>query len=193
MARRWPVVHGGPGLPARRHCRGPEALYRGAGRHGASRGLGPQRHRGPRTAGVGPVALWRALRRVDRGEADRLTRIAVGDFEFVLQASQSHWDKLSEHGRGEMLGALADGWLMLGETAKADVFLARMTSELPGTAYAKNAAQRRADPSPHAAHLPRLPLSVSAAGTPGRPSRRDCPTRRRATGRSRRPPAGSGR
>ena len=25
-----------------------------------------------------------------------------------------------------------------------------MTSELPGTAYAKNAAQRRADPSAHA-------------------------------------------
>ncbi len=36
---------------------------------------------------------------------------------------------------------------MLGETAKADVFLDRMTNELPGTAYAKNAGQRRADPS----------------------------------------------
>jgi hypothetical protein len=35
----------------------------------------------------------------------------------------------------------------LGETAKADVFLDRMTAELPGTPYAKNAAQRRADPS----------------------------------------------
>ena len=75
-------------------------------------------------------------------DADRL-----GDFEFVLQASQPRWNKMSEHGRGEVLGALADGWLMLGETAKADVFLDRMTSELPGTAYAKNAAQRRADPS----------------------------------------------
>ena len=39
---------------------------------------------------------------------------------------------------------------MLGETAKADVFLDRMTSELPGTAYAKNASQRRADPSARA-------------------------------------------
>ena len=85
----------------------------------------------PRASGL--LAYARALRRVDRSEADRLTRIAVGDFEFVLQASQSRWDKLSEHGRGEVLGALADGWLMLGESAKADVFLDRMTAELPGT------------------------------------------------------------
>jgi hypothetical protein len=54
---------------------------------------------------------------------------------------------MSEHGRGEVLGALADGWLMLGDTAQAEVFLDRMASELPGTAYAKNAVQRRADPS----------------------------------------------
>jgi hypothetical protein len=76
-----------------------------------------------------------------------LTRIALGDFEFVLQARQSRWDELGEHGRGEILGALADGWLMLGETARADAFLDRMASELPGTPYARNAAQRRADPS----------------------------------------------
>jgi hypothetical protein len=99
----------------------------------------------PRASGLLPTA--RALRHVDRTEADRLTRIAVDDFEFVLQVSQPGWSKMSEHGRGEVLGALADGWLLLGETAKADVFLDRMTSELPGTAYAKNASQRRADPS----------------------------------------------
>lgn len=99
----------------------------------------------PRASGLLPAA--RALRRVDRAEADRLTRIALGDFEFVPQASQPRWDRLGEHGRGEILGALADGWLMLGETAKADVFLERMTAELPRTPYARNAAQRRADPS----------------------------------------------
>jgi hypothetical protein len=49
--------------------------------------------------------------------------------------------------RGELLGALAEGWLQLGDTGKADAFLDRMTNELPGTSYAKNAAQRRADPS----------------------------------------------
>ena len=99
----------------------------------------------PRASGLLPTA--RAVRRTDRAEADRLTRIAIDDFEFVLQVSQPRWSRMSEHGRGEVLGALADGWLMLGEGAKAGVFLERMMSELPGTPYARNAAQRRADPT----------------------------------------------
>ncbi len=53
---------------------------------------------------------------------------------------------MKEHGQGELLGALADGWLTLGETAKANTYLDRMSSELPRTTYAKNAAARRADP-----------------------------------------------
>lgn len=81
-----------------------------------------------------------------RSEADRLTRVALGDFELVLRLSQPRWDRLGEHGRGEVLGALADGWLMLDEADRADVFLDRMIAELPGTPYAKNGAIRRADP-----------------------------------------------
>jgi hypothetical protein len=97
----------------------------------------------PRASGLMPYA--RGLRRFDRAEADRLTAIAIGDFEFVVAASLPYWDKVGEHGRGELLGALADGWLSLGETAKGNVYLDRMTGELSGTAYARNAAARRAD------------------------------------------------
>ena len=61
--------------------------------------------------------------------------------------SLPYWSKLSEHGRGELLGALADGWSSLGEPAKANAYLDRMSRELPGSAYARNAALRRADPS----------------------------------------------
>ena len=98
----------------------------------------------PRASGLLPTA--RAVRRVDRAEADRLARIAVDDFEFVLQASRSGWSRMSEHARGEVLGALADGWQALDDNAKASVVLDRMIAELPGTPYAKNAAIRRADP-----------------------------------------------
>jgi hypothetical protein len=98
----------------------------------------------PRAAGLLPYA--RGLRPFDRAEADRLTAVAIGDFEFVVAASLPHWSKLGEHGRGELLGALADGWLALGETAKANAYLDRMTGELPGTPYARNAAVRRIDP-----------------------------------------------
>ena len=99
----------------------------------------------PRAAGLMPYA--RGLRRFDPLEADKLTRIAIGDFEFVLSASRARWSTMGTHGRGEVLGALADNWLAVGETAKADAFLDRMIAELPGTPYAQNASKRRADPS----------------------------------------------
>jgi hypothetical protein len=99
----------------------------------------------PRASGLMPFA--RGLRAFNRPEADRLTRVAIGDFEFVMAVSAPYWSKLGAHNRGELLGALADGWLQLGDVAKANVYLDRMTSELPGTPYARNAEFRRADPS----------------------------------------------
>ena len=98
-----------------------------------------------RATGLQPYA--RGLRPFDRAGADKLTAIAIGDFEFVVATSLPYWSKLSEHGRGELLGALADGWSSLGEPAKVNADLDRMSRELPGSAYARNAALRRADPS----------------------------------------------
>ena len=99
----------------------------------------------PRGAALLPYG--RGLRAFNRTEADRLTRIAISDFEIVVHASAPWWDRLKEHGRGELLGALADGWLQLGDVDKARPYLERMSGELPGTAYDKNAALRRADPA----------------------------------------------
>jgi len=97
----------------------------------------------PRAAGLLPFA--RGLRPFNQPEADRMIRTAIADFEFVVTASTPRWGKLSEHGRGELLGALADGWLLLGDADKARLYLDRMTAELADTPYAKNAALRRAD------------------------------------------------
>jgi len=99
----------------------------------------------PRATGLLPFA--RGMRPFNRAEADRLTRTAIDDLEFVVATSTPRWSKLGEHDRGELLGALADGWLTLGETTKANAYLDRMSSELPGTPYAKNAAMRRVDPA----------------------------------------------
>jgi hypothetical protein len=96
----------------------------------------------PRATGLMPFA--RGLRPFNRPEADRLTKIAIGDFEFTVAAT-ANWSALAEHNRGELLGALADGWLQLGESSRANAYLDRMTAELPGTPYARNAALRRAD------------------------------------------------
>jgi hypothetical protein len=99
----------------------------------------------PRGAALLPYA--RGLRPFNRAEADRLTNIAISDFEFVVEASTPWWDRMKQHGRGELLGALADAWLQLGNVDKARPYLERMSSELPGTAYDKNAALHRADPA----------------------------------------------
>jgi len=102
----------------------------------------------PRATGLQPFA--RAMRPYDRAESDRLMKIAMDDFEFVVAQSTSYWNTLGEHNRGELLGALADAWLTLGDTGKANVYLDRMIAELPNTPYAKAATQRRADPSARA-------------------------------------------
>jgi len=99
----------------------------------------------PRAAGLLPFA--RGMRSFNPAEADRLTRTAIGDYEFVVAASAPWWSNLKSHGQGEVLGALADGWLQLGDVTKANIYLDRMTAQLPGTPYAKNAAARRADPA----------------------------------------------
>ena len=100
-------------------------------------------------AARGPALLVYAarLRAFDKAEADRLTGLAIGDFDYIVNVKSANWSGLAEHARGELLGALAEGWLQLGEAAKADIFLDRMIGELPGTPYALNAAQHRADRS----------------------------------------------
>ena len=90
------------------------------------------------------------MRPYDRAQSDRLTKIAMGDFEFAVEQAGSTWSTLAPHNRGELLGALAEGWLTLGDTARANTYLDRMIAELPDTPYAKAAAQHRADPSARA-------------------------------------------
>ncbi|MBV8193317.1 MAG: alpha/beta fold hydrolase [Alphaproteobacteria bacterium] len=97
----------------------------------------------PRATALLPYARFE--RPFNRAEADQLTATAISDFEFTLQASA--WDRLSEHGRGELLGGLADAWLGLGDSAKAAPYLERMAKQLAGTPYAKAAAARLADPA----------------------------------------------
>ena len=98
-------------------------------------------------AARGPTLLAYAngLRRFDKASADRLTSVAIGDFEFIAKAKAPNWDKLAEHDRCEVLGGLAEGWLQLGDAGKAGSYLDRMVKELPGTPYAQNASTRRAD------------------------------------------------
>lgn len=97
----------------------------------------------PRATALLPYA--RFLR--DPIAARRLTETAIGDFEKVIAISQATWPQLSMHARGELMGGLADGLLVIGKTERAGKLLARMMGELPDSAYARQAQKRLANPA----------------------------------------------
>jgi hypothetical protein len=93
------------------------------------------------------TALLGAAARMTSAQPRRnYLRMAVGDFEKVLVLQQSYFDRLPAHPKGELLGGLAESWLLLGEPEKAQIYLWRMVGELPETAYAASAKARIADP-----------------------------------------------
>ncbi|HKP10730.1 MAG TPA: hypothetical protein VJZ91_01420 [Blastocatellia bacterium] len=73
-------------------------------------------------------------------ESRRLLRLAVGDYEKVLQAQSGYFAKLSGHARGELLFGLAEGWQRLGDEAQARAYFRRLVSEAQGSARQQQAA-----------------------------------------------------
>jgi hypothetical protein len=74
-------------------------------------------------------------------------QIAMGDLEKALEIQKPYFATLSTHARGELLGALADGWSLLDERERSRTFLARITGELPDTKYAAAATARLDNPA----------------------------------------------
>jgi len=90
----------------------------------------------------GAVLLSAGKEMPDGARAREYIRIAVEDFEKALQQQQPFFAKLSMHAKGELLGALADGWSRLGETEKSRVYQRRLIAELPDSKYAVAAKAR---------------------------------------------------
>ena len=65
----------------------------------------------------------------DPVQSRALVKIAVGDFEHVLDLQKEYFPKLSSHAKGELLFGLADGWARLGEKAKAAEYFKRLTTD----------------------------------------------------------------
>lgn len=77
----------------------------------------------------------------DPERATAFLRTAVADYEKAVAVQAPSFPQLSEHSRGELLGALADGWHRLGDEARARGYLTRMIAEVPNSMYA-DAAQK---------------------------------------------------
>lgn len=105
----------------------------------------------PEAVGVviprGAVLMGAAKEMPDDARAREYVRVAMGDFENALRLQQPYFARLSLHAKGELLGALAEGWARLGETEKSRAYLDQLIAELPDSKYAAAAGARLANPA----------------------------------------------
>jgi tetratricopeptide (TPR) repeat protein len=74
------------------------------------------------------AVLIEASRNMPPQAAAPVLRLAVDDYERVRELQLSDLDKLSDHARGELLFALADGWARLGDKDKARAYFTQLTT-----------------------------------------------------------------
>jgi hypothetical protein len=105
---------------------GMELFGRGLGEMNKAVALAPDRVgvRVPRGA-----ALLESTRFMAQAQAEPLLKLAVADYEHVLQLQAPVFASLGGHARGELLFGLADGYARLGDQVKARAFFERMTKE----------------------------------------------------------------
>lgn len=83
----------------------------------------------------------------DPERARYFIEVAVGDYEKALALQQAGFAGLSSHAKGELIGALAEGWSRLGNIEASRTYLARLVAELPDSKYAAAARARLDDPT----------------------------------------------
>lgn len=91
------------------------------------------------------VLLVAARNQRDRARARDLAGRAAAAFESAFALRQAAFDQLGQHNRGEYLSGLAESWALADERVKAEAYLRRTLSELPGTRYAERAAAKLAN------------------------------------------------
>lgn len=86
------------------------------------------------------TTLFNGARHVPPTVGEPWLRQAMADFAEVETFNREVGAGLSEHDKGEILGALAEGWDRLGDSAKSRAYLERIRAELPPqSAYVQRA------------------------------------------------------
>ncbi len=95
----------------------------------------------PSTLAARAPALFVAAKYAPAPIAEPWLRTAMSDFEELAAINQQRSD-LSEHDKGEVLGALAEGWDRLGDSTRSHAYLERIRVELPAQSnYAQRAGE----------------------------------------------------
>jgi tetratricopeptide (TPR) repeat protein len=72
----------------------------------------------------------------DKNEARALLEKGLKDYEKVFELQRPYFSKLSNHSRGELLIALAEGWHRMGNAQKAREYYDHILKECAGSVYA---------------------------------------------------------
>ena len=94
----------------------------------------------PRAAVLMSAAVGQAVGQKGNPLAKQWVKTAVEDYERVREMQKETFAGMGEHVRGELLQGLANGYRLLGDEEKANVYFERIRTEMPGTPYAKRAA-----------------------------------------------------
>jgi acyl transferase domain-containing protein len=97
----------------------------------------------PESLGVliprGATLLSYAAHSTDPQRAHPRLEMGLADYEKVLAIQKAEWAALPLHSRGELLSALAAGWLQAGDALRARGSAQRIMGELAGSRYAARA------------------------------------------------------
>ena len=86
------------------------------------------------------ASLFETSRHVPPQMAPPLLKLALDDYEHTLMLQKSHFVRLSDHAKGELLFGLAEGWSRAGDPDKARSYFMRLTEDAPTSgriAYSK--------------------------------------------------------
>jgi tetratricopeptide (TPR) repeat protein len=126
---------------------GMELFGRGLGEMNKAVGLAPDKVgvRIPRGA-----TLLEATRQMPAAQAEPLLRLALEDYQRVLELQATIFSSLGGHAKGELLFGLADGYARLGDQQKARQYFQRMTEESTPSPRRDYAAAWLSDAAPKA-------------------------------------------
>jgi len=87
------------------------------------------------------AVLLEATRNMPAEMARPLVQSAVANYERALEVQGAAFNALGDHGKGELLFGLADGWARIGDAEKARQYFERLIADAPGSGQAPKARE----------------------------------------------------
>ena len=87
------------------------------------------------------AVLLEATRNMPADMARPLVQSAVANYERALEVQGAAFNALGDHGKGELLFGLADGWARIGDAEKARQYCERLIADAPGSGQAPKARE----------------------------------------------------